>query len=192
MKALSLAAATIALLSACSSQSEPAALNLEGLLDQTSEFQREIIEDGEVSSTEYERAVMAQRDCVIAAGAKPSEVRTVGNNELTFDYDVTAATEDDVEQINAKAEACLPEFLSEVGQLWAYQELLSPEEREDQRGDVIDCLTTAGVELPEDATSTEIFDTLSQLEDLEEAMVCVDEYPGFFSVPATSEDRHEH
>jgi hypothetical protein len=128
--ALIFALATAATSTGCSPRTvndEPAGLNLEAILAHTSDFQRKILEDGLVTSAEFELALLARRDCVALAGEKPGQIYEAGDGERTFDFDVTAGTEQEMRNIQAKAEACLRDYFSDVGAVWAYQRLLTSE-----------------------------------------------------------------
>jgi hypothetical protein len=145
-----------ALLPACVAQS-PAddhdTLDLEALLESTTDFQREIIGDGVVTAPEFERALLARRECVADAGAEPGDIYTGSNGELTFDYDITAEDEEEALTIQQSADECLPEYFTDVGAVWAYQRLLSPAERDAMRPDALACLESAGLTgLPDDAS----------------------------------------
>jgi hypothetical protein len=187
------------LLSGCSGQDDVAHIDIDAELDvesiasETTEFQREMLEDGVVTQAEYERALLAQRDCVIAAGAEPGELYEIGNNQFTFDYDISAATNDELDKIQVKADACTPKFFSDVGKVWAYQQLLTPAEREAQRPLVIACLVSVGIEVDEDADLTEIARSVIATGEPDRVAPCVEEYPGYFAVPPSSgEHGHSH
>lgn len=95
---------------------------LDVLLRDASDYEREILSDGVVTTAEYEQALLDWRDCVTAAGAQPSEIYAIGDNELTFDYEITAASDDARVQLEVEAEACLPEYFNAVGIWWVEQD----------------------------------------------------------------------
>lgn len=95
--------------------------DLRALQRSTTPYQLAILADGVVTDAEYERAFTARRDCVVEAGATPSETYDVGNRELTFDYDITASTTGERARREALADACIPRFYAEVGALWIQQ-----------------------------------------------------------------------
>jgi hypothetical protein len=171
---------------ACSppiSAEEPS-LNLGVLLENSTEFERSIIRDGVVTMAEYERALIAQRDCVSLAGATPGEIYEKGNNELTFDYDIVGPSRDATERIERNAEACLTEYFDDVGRVWSFQELLTEDERAEMRPAVADCLIEAGVPgLKHDSGLEEILAAMNRggepLSD--EQYDCVARYRGYFS-----------
>lgn len=95
---------------------------LNALLQEASTYEREILGDGVVTAAEYEQALLDWRDCVRAAGAEPSEIYAIGDNQLTFDYDITAATNEARIELEAEAETCLPEYFDEVASWWVEQD----------------------------------------------------------------------
>ncbi|CAN7150226.1 hypothetical protein LJR042_000045 [Microbacterium maritypicum] len=176
------------LVSGCSAVSEggddnPEPLNLTRLLDDTTDFQREIIEDGEVTSAELERALLARRDCVIAAGAVPGEIYESESNEPSFDFEVFAANEEELIKIQDEADSCLRDYYAEVGSVWAYQQLLSPEERDKLRPQAVACLDATGLTgLPENATAQDMVAAVTADDTVSDAeQACLSEYRGFFS-----------
>lgn len=168
-------------------------LDLGLLLSRTTDYQKAILEDGTVTSGEYERALLAQRDCVVEAGAEPGEIYEIGNNELSFDYEINAPDDATRIQIESLTEKCIPQYFSEVAALWAYQQLLTPEERERERPEVLACLEKAGlVAISSDAQASEIVAAIKsddQISDLEQA--CIDDHVAFFST-WVNDRSHEH
>lgn len=187
-----LAVAAGVLITGCSSAEldERPALDTEAIVSTTSDFQKELLRDGTVTASEYESAILAYRTCVEDTGATPSEIYAVGNNEQTFDYQVVAANDQELVQINADAEACVSEYFDDVGSVWAYQQLLSPAEVEDLRPAVIECLRGAGVPVNDGQSYDELFQALSELVDLSVIQPCVEKYPGFFAVSPEEAKRH--
>lgn len=182
------------LLTACSTQ--PVAthdkLDLTQLLDDSSEFQRDILTDGDVTAAEYERALLAHSDCVADAGAVPGEIYEIGNGELTFDYEVFAANDDARIEIETRAEKCRPEYFEQVGLLWAYQQLLTPAERDHARPKVLACLAKTGLtKLPDDADLETVVSAIRDDGEVsEEEQACINSNVAFFST--WSNDHAEH
>lgn len=131
---------------------EEPSLDIQAIVDSTTEFQKAILDDGEVSPSEYEEALLAYRTCVEDSGARPSEIYVTGNHEKTFDYEVVASDDQELEEINSLAEACLPEYFADVGRVWAYQQLLSPDELDGLRSAVAECLRSVGLDVDDDVT----------------------------------------
>ena len=134
--ALVLAAAAFLPLTACSNGLDPdsaAARALDAgedpaavarLAEDAPAPQAEILRDGQVSDTEYEQAVSADRDCVIAAGYEPAEL-IWDNGQLGFT--VTASYEDaaDPEAADkaflATTDRCREEHSTLVATVWVAQ-----------------------------------------------------------------------
>ncbi|GAA5210383.1 hypothetical protein [Microbacterium kyungheense] len=95
---------------------------LDALLQHASEYERAILMDGVVTPAEYARALIDWRDCVSSAGAQPSEIYPIADNQLTFDYEITAATDEARVGLEVTAETCLPEYFDAVGAWWVEQD----------------------------------------------------------------------
>ncbi|MEV4688226.1 hypothetical protein [Microbacterium sp. LWH3-1.2] len=95
---------------------------LDVLLQDASEYQRAILSDGVVSTTEYEQALLDWRDCVTTAGAQPSAIYAIRDNQRTFDYEITAPTDEARVGLEVTAESCLPEYFESVGAWWVEQD----------------------------------------------------------------------
>lgn len=190
-----LATITVAALSACApteeEHGEEPVLQIQDLVEDTSEFQAALIEDGEVTPAEYEQALLAWQACVAEAGATPGEIYAIGNEELTFDFEITAANENAMQDIQDAADLCLPEYFTEVSTVWAFQQLLTPAERSRMEPDVVECLQDAGFDLDDDADLDDIEDALSSTSEASSmATPCYEKFPGYFSVAPTSEEHH--
>lgn len=184
-----------ALLVGCAPQEEEIPpLDMEAILASTTDFQADLLEDGEVTASEYEKALLAQRACVEEAGATPGELYDTGNQERTFDYEVTAADEARLAVVQEAAELCLGEYFVDVGRVWAHQQLLTASERQELQPKVVQCLTNAGVRVPSDADLDKIAVILrSDDSNAELARPCIDEYPGFFFIaPSDGEGQDDH
>lgn len=167
-------------------------LQLEELLAETTDFQAEIIGDGEVTPAEYEKALLAWQACVGDAGATPGEIYAIGNEELTFDFEITAPNEKAMQDIQDEANLCLPQYFTEVSAVWAFQKLLTPAERARMEPAVVACLQEAGFDLADDADFDDVKDVMSRTSDaFSKATPCYEEFPGYFRV-APSAEEHEH
>jgi hypothetical protein len=187
-------AAVVALLAGCAAPgptSEADTLDIDAVLEGTTPFQHEILEDGVVTAAEYERALLARRECVADAGATPGDIYEGSAGELTFDFEITAATEEEVLAVQEAADACLPDYFADVGSVWAYQRLLSPAEREEMRPKALACLDGAGLtELPEDATPADMAVAIQGDGEISEAeRACLVEYGSLFATYADDSDQ---
>jgi hypothetical protein len=183
-----------AILVGCAAQGADGAhdkLNLDALLEETTDFQREIVEDGVVTAAEFERALLARRECVADAGATPGDIYAGSNGELTFDYDITAESEEEARIVQRDADACLQDYFADVGTVWAYQRLLSPAEREAMRPRAVACLDAAGLtELPEEATLAEMAAAIQADGEISQAeRDCLVEYGSLFATYVDESDR---
>lgn len=195
LKPTLLAAVGLFVLAGCSAPAEPeiTELDVDAIAAETSDFQRGILEDGVVLPEEYERAVLAQRECVTAAGASAGEIESRGNNELSFDWEIEAPSQEELDSITSEADSCVEEYVDAVGSVWAYQQLLTPEERSERRPEVVACLQTAGIELADDADFEEIVESISADEStIETAQDCMTEYIDYFSVAPDPESHDDH
>lgn len=176
--------------SAPSAQTDP--LDIGAILDDTTPFQRDILDDGVVTAAEFERALLARRECVSEAGATPGEIYEGRNGELTFDYDITADNDEELQSIQSQADACLADYFSDVGSVWAYQRLLSPEEREAMRPRALACLDEAGLTgLAEDATASDMAVAVQDDGEISAAeRDCLVEYGSLFATHV--DDTHDH
>lgn len=165
---------------------EPDPLKIEAILEATTPFQYEIIEDGVVTAAEFERALLARRECTAEVGATPGEIYSGRNGELTFDYDIVADSDDELLAIQADADACLRDYFVDVGSVWAYQRILSPEERERLRPKALACLDSAGLtELAEDASVAEMAEAIQRDGEISRAeRECLVEFNSLFATYA--------
>lgn len=97
---------------------------LAALLDAAPPFQRDLMKDGVVTRAEYEKAVIANRDCVLAAGYQPGPLLET-RGELGFETVVNYDTEPDPEAADraflATTDKCLRDHNYYVSQLWGIQ-----------------------------------------------------------------------
>jgi len=176
-------------LTSCSSAESPtetAPLDVQKIAADASEYQAQLLEDGVVSPEEYEQATLAHRQCVAESGAKPGEIYTILDNQLTFDWEVEAPDTAAVEKISAVADACFTEFKDAVGAVWAEQNLLSPAEREALKPQVIECLNADGFEIADDASYDEIVGAVSGRTSDKVGSACVEQFGSYFSVSSSN------
>lgn len=156
-------------LAGCSQAPEgPPKLSASDIAD-TSDFQRSIVEDNEVTWAEYERATIAERDCLIAEGYSPGELERSGS-QLGFVTDVDYSQEADPEAADRKflaiAKGCEDEYTSLVRVVWGeHLVVYEPEERQRLLEQVVTCLQNAGIDLSADADLDEVVNTIGGLDD---------------------------
>lgn len=175
---------------ACKQQEEPTDFDVQALASDSSEYQQEILRDGVVTADEYEAALLSSRDCIAAAGGIPGEIVEMDGNQLGFETLIEAETEEAGKKISDALRTCNSEYFYEVSQVWAYQNILSPEEREERRPKVIGCLNDAGLSIDDSADKEVILESANQaIGTPNESSVtkCLQEYPEYFQVaPETS------
>jgi hypothetical protein len=191
---LSLAMLLIAGIAGCGGDTDEHAdqllppLDVQQVTAQTTDFQRELLRDGELTFAEYEQAVLAALVCMEDAGLDVEGPFPRDGDErfIDFRYGGEAQAGEDAEshagRVNEIGFACMQEYLTDVSRIWESQHLLTPEERELQRGHVIQCLRDGGLEVAVDASIEEVLRTAG--EHVEDAAVakCREDYPDFFVV----------
>lgn len=186
VKGLVLAALTVSVASCTNAPDEPlyTAQEIAG----APEFQRNIMSDGEVTWSEYESAVIAQRDCVADTKYQPGEIEKKGSR-LDFVTEVDFAGIDDP---NAASEAfekvlknCEREYADMVGTLWAEGLVVNDaDERDRLRRGLIACLGQTGMKVKAGATVDEVTEILSapELEMTPAISSCMDGHDKLFYV----------
>lgn len=133
---------------ACSGSTEEKSVDTEvaELLPMTSEsaFQRQILEDGEVSFREYETAVDRAVRCMDDAGLDASQELTA---DRLFQISVVHSASDG-SQVDDRYSRCTAEFLTDVERTYSALRPIVPSSSE---ADLANCLVSAGalVEIPE-------------------------------------------
>jgi hypothetical protein len=159
-------------------------LDFDQLRADTTDFQREILSDGEVGTDEYERAVLARWECVKESGFSPDQPEW-SHGEFGFGNEMVADTDEQMDALLAKYDAeherCDQEFTSEITLVWVAQMTMSPAERDATRSDVISCLRSVGIEVPDKADDDQIYAAMTP-ETLDQWKDCSEQFPGFFTV----------
>jgi hypothetical protein len=159
----------IALLIACSDGGDRSSNQFADLMMQASDYQRQIMEDGEVAYAEYERAVLDAKRCVedkvgnLVRVSGPILDRDQVRLVLQFEAEAVGA---EVEQIDAEVApitlACFSEYLDYVEM--AYTRTHQPSEAVIRQGiaDLIRCLNETGFDgLTVDSTQREVGETVT-------------------------------
>ncbi len=158
-------------------------------------FQREILEDGMVTSGEYESAVEAARNCVAEEGWTVSELNLAPDG-YTFYFNLmwdTPDSEDEAIALEQRAsetsDVCEDRYVALVERAYRFSLVPAEEERLKLMGDLGDCLESAGV------NNTEVSDTeedvvnriVSQLseEEFGTAFLCMDRFFFLFEEDST-------
>ncbi len=112
-------------------------------LSDISSFQQGLLEDGDLTTSEYEWAVSNTVECLRAGGIK------VNGPAWTKDmrhYLYTMESERDPRPLENE---CMREFLDQVVEVWDRQVAPSAEERKRAEADFARCLRNAGIEAAE-------------------------------------------
>ncbi len=186
MRCIALAAVALSAAS-CSSAADAPLYTAQELADAPA-FQRDIIADGEVTWAEYESAVIAQRDCLVAAGYQPGEIVRQGSR-LDFVTDVDYTGLADPEAANAAFEEtfvdCEREYADMVGTMWAEGLVVDDaDERERLVQGLIACLANGGLDVDPAATLDDVVVLLSDatLEMTPAISSCLTEHDRLFYV----------
>ncbi|QUC00770.1 hypothetical protein [Cellulosimicrobium cellulans] len=155
-------------------------------LEAAPEFQREILADGNVTWSEYESSVIAQRDCVEAAGYSPGPIEKYGS-QLEFITESDYSDSPDPEAADAEFRKtlgdCDEEYASMVRIVYGESLVVTdPEERERLRVGLVDCLNLAGLDVAADVTADEILSALDELgpDRPDSATACVEQHDRLF------------
>lgn len=148
----------VVLVSACASDAIGSDSDLSGL----SEFQKEILEDGSVTYSELERAVLAFVDCAAANGVT---VEIAYREDIrAFEYAYTGSA-DSFESDLAEVEEgfCQTEFKSEVELVWADQAWTAQDD-EAFYSFIADCLTSRGIPVSDPLSELGVVSQLHPME----------------------------
>lgn len=156
------------LLSVCSSETEQ---NLAvGDIDsgQVSGFQRAILEDGIVTASEYEMAMIATRDRFELLGMTVGPITRSGDIlefESEADYSESLDPEGEEERIVAGINDCRDEHIRTVGLIWSESLIVTDEkEREQLLVQVRECINATGlVDVADDAEYKAIREKYAEL-----------------------------
>ncbi len=128
---------------ACTSQAGARGLATPDL----SEFQRQILADGEVTFAEMERAALAYAECMREAGL---QVDTTYREDISaYQYTFTAPSPEGFDDLVESADArCRPRYLIEVERAWADQAGPTREEETQFYEAIRQCLVDRGHAVP--------------------------------------------
>lgn len=117
-----------------------------------SDFQRDLLGDGEVTFDEYERAVLAAMQCLRDAGIRTAGPELVDGRFYFFDF----AEGDDPARTDQVLAGCEEEYLSEVEPAWGEASRTPEDEERNDRfyGGVADCLRRNGVAIEDSSTES--------------------------------------
>lgn len=157
----------------------------QNLATSVSPFQAEILEDGEVTFSEYERAMRATRQCLIDTGWEVSEVREHPRDgwsllfTIEWDYDGDDAREARLSaQIDVDFMKCASEYHESVEVAYRKTLIPSDEERQEEMNKLLACLESEGVTgIPADADQQQFYDAIeAEIPDGGFGILCMDRY----------------
>ncbi|VAW07147.1 hypothetical protein MNBD_ACTINO02-3067 [hydrothermal vent metagenome] len=128
---------------------------LESLVASTTDFQKEILSDGEVTIDELEKAALATVQCLEENGVVVSDFSFDSENaEWGMSIVLGAEVPDDAEMnsLDAIQAECEGEFLIVVWNVFGFQNQPTPEELSLELARAAQCLREKGFEVPEGAT----------------------------------------
>ena len=125
-----------------SSAETPAQAYLARTLPTTSEFQRNLLSDGEVDFDEHEFAIDRTIACVEATGATVEVDPSDGRSPTRFT--VSVATGIEADRTRVEIEACQREFMTEVNFFYA-NSTFSREAADERDAAIRDCLVSEGL-----------------------------------------------
>lgn len=129
--------------------------DLQGLIDDTSGYQTQVLEDGTVTFPEYERAILDTVSCIEGRGRTVSaELVPSGTYQITL----AGGPEDgQLETSEAAYEECRAEF-SDVVEIVYTNQAVKPDDVADRSDGMEECIRVAGQDLPEAPTDQQIRD----------------------------------
>ena len=182
---------TAAVGTACGSAERPEdvhELDVEQVAAGTTEFQRALLADGEVTFAEYEKATLAAINCLQQAGLVVEGPHPRGGHDdrfLDYNYGFDDIPPDQLDAMNermlAVGDACEREYRLDVARVWEHQPLLAPARREQPREVVIGCLRAAGTGLAGAASVEEVHRVSARPGD-PAVRRCRESYPDFYVV----------
>ena len=159
------------------------------------EFQSAILDDGEITPSEYDYAVAATMVCTEQAGARVVR-KDREDGRLGFEYGGTA-TEPEMQPLIEAYNDCYEKYLIEVDRRWAEQYRLTAGEIYDQHVRFVQCAEALGLVEAAEITPARVSQVLQQIPSLPhpEAGRCAHEayedepYPGMeLILPPASEE----
>lgn len=123
-----------------------AAAILTGCSSASSEFQEQLLSDGEISREEYQLAMAGMVECLRDAGFEVEG--PTPENASFLSYTVVLDDPELRDRFDQVSDQCHQQFLSEVELGWADANAPSPTEEAALYGRVADCLRDKGLDVP--------------------------------------------
>ncbi len=128
---------------------------LETMVGSASEFQKEILSDGEVTIVELEKAALATVQCLEENGVVVSDFSFDSENAewgMSIVLGVEVPDDAEMNSLDAIQAECEGEFLIVVWNVFGFQNQPTPEELSLELARTAQCLREKGFEVPEGAT----------------------------------------
>ncbi|HDL42289.1 MAG TPA: hypothetical protein ENG98_04670 [Actinobacteria bacterium] len=132
---------------------------LETMVASTTDFQKEILLDGEVTVDELEKAILANVQCQTENGV---EIRDFvfdpfgGGYEMSIVWGEDRPDDSDLESLDAIEEMCTIEYSIAVEGMFMFQNQSTPEELSAELARTAQCLREKGFEVPEGAAQQQL------------------------------------
>ncbi len=124
---------------------------LAGVRADWTEFESNLLGDGDVTDTEYEEAVLAALACLDDAGL-PHSAPTPDQSQGYMQYGYRVGPWPDADEAAAVSDACETEYLDDVSIVWALQHEEPEAVREARKQALLDCVRAAGIDAPDYVT----------------------------------------
>ncbi len=125
------------------------------LLEDVPTFQRVILEDGEVTPAEYEKAVLATMACVADAGYDVVPPRLDEQTGALYFFYESVVDDDGIDLADQEYEGCYDEYQERVDTLYFFNAARVVDQRDISLEDIAQCLRAAGIEDVPDVPSAE-------------------------------------
>ena len=175
---------------ACCACAAPASLDTVEIIQKTTEYQRTLLVDGQVTFAEYEQATRAATACIKDGGIDGLTVNgpapKPGDSKfLIWDVQWEGSADDKAfqdlqDRIGALKEQCQREYELDVSRVWHRQHALEPERRDALKLQVVECLKAEGASVDAGSTYEAIIEATVASWDNQVVRACHAEYFDFF------------
>jgi len=129
---------------------------IEPALAETSDYQRAILEDGDLTFQEYERALLDTVACLQDAGVRIVSGPQLQSDGRTLHFSFSGgATIAGVDAAGQQYDICYAEHLDLVSLVWLFLDPKTEQELQAARRSLVDCLREAGVDVADDPSDVD-------------------------------------
>ncbi len=128
---------------------------LESMVESTTDFQKEILSDGEVTIDELEKAVLATVQCMEENGIPITDFSFDSENAewgMSVAAEEADRTDAELAAFDAIENACTEEYSMAVGSVFGFQNQPTPEELSAELARTAQCMREKGFDVPDGAT----------------------------------------